>query len=506
MHAVTLFTLSAGLFLGQPAPPPAAPRPVGPSLANLNFSRGDLQGWEGSGFYPTAGNTRGPGLTCGACSSDGGNLGRKGMVRFLLRIPPGMGKLTFQAYAATPLGILPDDRLDVLLTGDDKLPQPRQVSTSSGWSPAPRLLSRWGGKPREYAWDVDHLQGRLVQIVMLDDDERPGCHVYAAGFRLIKADAFQDEDFVRFIVDLQAKHKLPSAARYHSKRYTALSNAGEAFSIQSVRFCESIYDLFYHHFQKKGFALRHPGQTLMLAVFSGPDGFDAYLGQKMPPGITGMYHQGTNRLVIYDQRENRALVKEREEIIKKGGGGIPGKGKLDKGKFVDSVIKHFDEIAKDINVSTTMHEAAHQLSFNCGLLNRQGDVAGWLAEGLACYCEATEAGEWLAIGAFNPNRVNDLRPAAAGKKPWIPLKAMVQSDAWLDGPQVLQGYAQSWALFRLLMEEDTPRLRSYLKTIFPRQAPEHRLEDFQNAFGDLDALEKRYVAYMRKVVAARPMR
>ena len=28
--------------------------------------------------------------------------------------------------------------------------------------------------------------------------------------------------------------------------------------------------------------------------------------------------------------------------------------------------------------ATTMHEAAHQLSFNCGVLNRQGDLAIWL--------------------------------------------------------------------------------------------------------------------------------
>lgn len=491
MQTALIVTLTAGLGLGQ--------------TANLDFSHGTLKGWEGGGFYITAGNPRGPGPACGACSSDAGSPDRRGMIRFVFMVPAGVSQLTFQAFASTPLRIEPDHRLDVVLAGEDKVPVPRQVRTSSGtWTPAPRILSRWQGKPRDYAWDVSHLQGHRVQVVLLDQDDRPGCHLYATGFRFLKATAFQDEEFFRYMVELEGKHGLAPVSRYDSKRFTAISNASEKFSMQSVRFCEVMYDLFYHHFQKKGFRLRHPGQTLMLAVFDGPDGFDAYLKTKMPAGVTGIYHQGTNRLVIYDLRENRALVKGRDEALKKAKWGR--KIDKDKGKVVDSVYKHFDEIAKDLNVSTTMHEAAHQLSFNCGLLNRDGDVAAWLAEGLACYCEATDSGDWQAIGSFNPARVNDLRQPVAGRRPWIPLSKLIEADGWLDGGQVLQGYAQSWALFHMLMHEQTPALRNYLSAVYPRQAPEYRLEDFRNAFGEIEAFEKRYVAYMKKLVESRSER
>ena len=47
----------------------------------------------------------------------------------------------------------------------------------------------------------------------------------------------------------------------------------------------------------------------------------------------------------------------------------------------------------------------------------------WLAEGLACYCEATESGEWQAIGAPNSGRIRDLA-RAQGK--FIPLQTLVK--------------------------------------------------------------------------------
>jgi len=484
----TLALVSLCAMIGQTAP------------ANLDFSQGTLAGWDGAGFHLIAPDPKDAGSSSGVSSGDAGNPTRKGMIRFVLKIPPGARKLLFRAYADTPLGIEADARLDVILTGEDRRPVPKQLRTTSGaWSTTSKLLSSWEGKPRDYAWDVAALQGRLMQVVLIDRDERPGCHVVAAGFRFLKAEAFQDEDFVRTMVDLQKKHGLASVSRYSGKRFTALSNASEKFSTQSVRFCEIIYDLFYHHFERKGFALRPPSQMLMLAVFDGPDGFDAYMNRKMPAGITGIYHQGSNRLVIYDLRKNRALLKGRDAALKKG----PRK---DSDKFTDLVHRQFDDLAKDFNVSTTMHEAAHQLSFNSGLLNRGGDVAVWLAEGLACYCESTEEGDWQAIGSVNRSRLAALRMPAAGKRAWLPLEKLIASDRWLESPQILQGYSQSWALFHLLMHEETPRLRSYLKTTYSRQSPERRLEDFQTAFGDVAAFETRYLAYMRKLVEMQPER
>ena len=60
-------------------------------------------------------------------------------------------------------------------------------------------------------------------------------------------------------------------ARYESKRFTAISNAPEAFTIDRLRNCELFYDLFLDHFRAKGFKVYPPTERLMVAIFDHPD-------------------------------------------------------------------------------------------------------------------------------------------------------------------------------------------------------------------------------------------
>jgi hypothetical protein len=477
MHDFLLSTLM-GLSAGQI-----------PALDNLDFRKGSLEGWEGQGFALT-----GEGPDFAVTSSDERSPTRKGMLRHVIKIPAGISKIRFQAHAAHAEGNDPDQRLDVILAGAGNRLVPKTVKTGVGWSPAAKLLPSWQGKPREYAWDVSNLGGQRLQIVIVDQDDRPGSYVYCTGFQLQPAEEFQDTDFAQHMVALQKKHKLAPMARFDSNRFSAYSNATEAFTALRLRQCEIFYDLFYNHFQKKGFAASPPRGRLMLAVFDSPEGFDAYLGMKIPAGITGMYHPPTNRLILYDLSENRALLAQKKKALEAAD---KIHSSTDRIRFVDTTLRKMDVMVKDVNLTTTMHEAAHQLSFNCGLLNRQGDVAIWLAEGLACYCEATESGEWQAIGAPNTGRIRELA-RVQGK--YIPLKILVNED-WRNGQPVLLGYAQSWALFRMLFQEQPQAMKAYLAQIFPRRTPEYRLADFRQAFGnDLAAVERRYFAYLRDLV------
>ena len=72
-----------------------------------------------------------------------------------------------------------------------------------------------------------------------------------------------------------------------------------------------------------------------------------------------------------------------------------------------------------------------------------------------------------------------------------------------DAASILPGYAQSWALFRMLMEERPAALRGYLELVRARRTPDHRLADFAECFGaDLDRLELRHEQYMKEQVEA----
>jgi hypothetical protein len=236
----------------------------------------------------------------------------------------------------------------------------------------------------------------------------------------------------------------------------------------------------------------------MVAIFDSQAGFEAYVGQKLPPGITGLYHTKSNRLLVYDFGQNSSFVAQKKELT------AAGKGigsDLDRQRYIDTVNRLAKDFRTGTNIATIMHEVAHQLSFNSGMLNREGDVSVWLAEGLATYCEATDNGAWQGPGEPNPERLMTLA-MAQGKR--IPLEDLVGNDAWLreniGGNRALLGYAQSWALFRMLMQERPQQMRSYLAAIYYRRTMEHRVTDFLQAFGDLTRLELRYGEYIKELL------
>src|SRR5260370_868767 len=83
-------------------------------------------------------------------------------------------------------------------------------------------------------------------------------------------------------------------------------------------------------------------------------------------------------------------------------------------------------------------------------ISPEGDVALWLAEGLACYCEAPDNNTWQGVGELNPERMETLARQVRGGGKLLPLQDLVESDEWLRGRNSAQtgllGYAQSWAL------------------------------------------------------------
>jgi hypothetical protein len=249
---------------------------------------------------------------------------------------------------------------------------------------------------------------------------------------------------------------------------------------------------------------------MLVAIFDSQVGLEAYLGHPTPAAMTGVYHIPSNCLVVYDFGRNRAFLESKRragEVARQ----IPND--LARQHFLGTINRQVRDVRAGANVGTVMHEVAHQLSFNCGLLNRNGDVPLWLGEGLACYCEPTVNGDWQGIGEANAMRAGTLAEAVQGRGGFLPLRTLIAGDDWLRKAQsvdrILLGYAQSWALFHLLMEERPRELRRYLALVYDRRTPDHRLADFAQAFGaDLDRFEKRYQAHLRDLVReqARPGR
>jgi hypothetical protein len=307
------------------------------------------------------------------------------------------------------------------------------------------------------------------------------------------------------MLKIENEHKLPQFQRFESKHFVCLSNADDEFTFMRMRNCELIYSLFLDHFYRRGFPVREPGYKMMVASFDCQAGFEAHIGQRMPAGITGVYMKDSNRLVIYDINRNDFIVAKRLTIAARSRDIFSD---LDRMRWVETEGRKTRELANDVNISTTMHEVAHQLSFNCGLLNREGDVPLWLAEGLACYCEATRDGTWQGVGEPNPERIDTLAFGLAGRYRYIKLEDLITSEMWFADPSTaVMGYGQSWALFRMLMEERPVEFRRYLARVYTRKSNGNRLQDFQAAFGrDLERFELRYQEYIRELIRAYPPR
>jgi hypothetical protein len=462
----------------------AAPPP------NLDFSAGKLSHWDGQGFA----------LTPAGASSAG--CAGKALLHRTLVLPASATAVHFTAAAYRPDGTEPGEMLDVVLEAANRDFLPLEVRSGEKWVPAARVGGPDGRRLRQYRWPVEGYAGRRVRLALVDSDERPGCHLVVGGFQVVTRDDGNARLFAQDMQKLQKEHGLGRMLRYDSKHFLALSNADAGYTEYRLYNCETIYGDFFGHFRKRGFAVRAPAEKMMVAIFATQSGLEAYIGHKMSAAVTGLYHPPSNRLVVYDYASNRAFLagkKFYEDAARSGS------TDLERERRTVTFGRHIRDRRDDTNISTVMHEVAHQLSFNCGLLNRKGDVPAWLAEGLAVYCESTVKGAWQGIGEPNPGRAGTLAGPARGRGEFLPLRALASGDDWLRKAttvdQVVLGYAQSWALFRLLIREQPKQLRAYLQTIYPRRTSEHRLADFVAAFGgDLPKLERRFRAYLYEVV------
>ena len=471
MHSLALPMLLCGWLAAQPATYP-----------QLNFQAGTLAGWEGQGF--TVSTPGGHDSQVHWVSSQN-RAGRKALLHRAFLVPPRAGVIRFQAYAARGQGFAADDRLDVGLLAAGKRVVPKLVRTSNGWQPVSHLLPAKEGYSQDYIWRIDDYVGQYLRIVLIDEDDRPGCHVACSGFQILSGDEFERRDFSQFMVRLAEHHQLAPMTCYESPHFLAISNADESFSEMRLGNCELLYTLFSDHFRAKGFTFREPPSKLMVAMFDSQAGFNAYLNRKVSPLIVGIYHPLSNRFVVYDYGQNEILLSMRSQAERQARQ-IPSH--IDRQRVIGAVERRVDDFRTGTNICTVMHEVAHQLSFNCGMLNREGDVPFWLAEGLACYCEATDNGSWQGIGELNSLRLKTLRTVLSSNGRLIDLSQLVTRDDWMpsarDNQTTLLAYAQSWALFRMLLEAATGEGERLLEpNIYSRTIHDRRLADFEQAFG-----------------------
>jgi len=248
-----------------------------------------------------------------------------------------------------------------------------------------------------------------------------------------------------------------------SEQYQAVGDAAEPFLKITLSDCDQIARDYLEYYQANGFEVRRPDRRLTLVVFVDERPYLEFarkFARGVPRNASGFYSRSENWLVLFDFRNHPQNER---------GAGLK-------------------------NARTLAHEATHQLTFNTGLVNRRGDVPLAVLEGLATYSESRRLHGPDQPGAINGPLLDDLAHIRR-RANWIKATELLTDDRTSFGitlDQTLLAYAQSWLLVYYLMKSPSrlPRFQAYLKTIYARMNKDHRLDDAERNFGDLDRLDE----------------
>ncbi len=260
---------------------------------------------------------------------------------------------------------------------------------------------------------------------------------------------------------------------------------------------EGLYRAFTNYWTRKGFKLSEPEFPLVAVVFARQDSYARFSRPELGAAagsIIGYFSLRTNRMTMYDLTGLESLRRFRN-----------GRPRVSEHRGRIDLILAQPEARR--TVSTIVHEATHQIAFNCGLHTRYSDCPVWFSEGIAVYFETPDLRSskgWRRIGEVNAPRLVRFHQYLR-RRPDDSLRTLIADDRRFREPkQSLDAYAETWALTYYLIRRHPRQYIAYLKMLSEKKplledGPQGRLGQFQQAFGDLDKLDVEFLRYMIRV-------
>ena len=309
----------------------------------------------------------------------------------------------------------------------------------------------------------------------------------------------------------------PAAETVAQRKAALLKECGEGFEVRetdhwlivhkadpkwvdsAAKMLERTHDSYFEQLGKAGFEPQPLRQKLVCVLIGKQEDFAKYLdalrqatgrpplAEQPPAGQAPPARQAPVGLGSYSGRTNRIQLCDIRSIPRPPG------------KSVSAARLDLE------NVGRISHEAAHQLSFNTGLLKPQMGYPMWLGEGIAANFEFTDADK-----PFGPLTAN-LSPRAARLRQLFaegkiePVKSIVTLSPSAARQPDNKGptYVQGWGLFRFLFTERPKQLKQYLADLAARsRAPAsagQALAAFEAAFGPVDEIEKGWQQFLKRL-------
>ncbi|HUG94485.1 MAG TPA: DUF1570 domain-containing protein [Planctomycetaceae bacterium] len=273
-----------------------------------------------------------------------------------------------------------------------------------------------------------------------------------------------------------------------TRHYVICTNAGRKYAEWCGSLFERLMDAFLNHWRSRPLRLAEPSSPLIAIVFASEQEFSEFAERdagSAAAGAKGYYSIRTNRTVLFD--------------LSAAPGTPPARTPADINRKV---------AASPLNVATIVHEATHQIAFNCGLHTRYADNPLWLTEGMAMYFETPDLDSrtgWRTVGRPNAARLTQFHDYVRQRRPADSLAQLISSDArFTDAAMAADAYAEAWALSYFLIKTRRKDYVEYLDRLSRKpplfwDQPEDRRTEFEAAFGDLAALDRQFLKYLTRV-------
>lgn len=288
--------------------------------------------------------------------------------------------------------------------------------------------------------------------------------------------------------------ELPEGFNTHTTpHYVVCYNTSRAYAQWTSSLLERLHRAFTNYWENQGVEIHEPEFPLVVVIYASADQYRAASADELGTAagsIIGYYSLTTNRVNMYDLTGSEAL---------RGANG--GRGSL------RDINRMLAQPAAIPLVATVVHEATHQIAFNCGLQQRLAELPLWLVEGMAVYFEAPDLSStrgWRGIG-----KVNHLRLSTFKKNLYTPRRAsllsMIADDKrFRDARTAADAYADAWALNYFLIRYHPDEYVAYVKAQAEKKplipvTPETRIEEFREHFGDIEKLDREFVKRMGRV-------
>ena len=289
--------------------------------------------------------------------------------------------------------------------------------------------------------------------------------------------------------------EMPPGFQIHkTAHYVVCFNTSKEYAKWCGALYERLYRAFHNYWNRRKVQLHEPEMPLVALVFEDKPSYTRYTTNELGEAIDsviGYYNLRTNRVTMYDLTGIDALRST-------------GNRKLS----AQQINRLLARPEVERTVATIVHEATHQIAFNCGLHQRYADIPLWVSEGIAMYFETPDLNSprgWRTIGAVNNVRLKEFR-ALLRQRTDDSLHTLITDDQRFRDPQQAKlAYPESWALVYYLMRHRPDEFADYMRTLAAKtpllnDGNERRRSEFEAAFsGTLNDTNTDFLRQMRRV-------